>query len=371
MTTELSVVERASVALGTSEIEKKLIALVKQSKEITTITNSAGYEQCHASRMTLKNERVNIEKKGKAAREEATAYGKAVIEKEKYLIGISSPEEKRLEALQKIWDDAREAEKQAKIQAEMKRVSDIQYRLQALRNYPNHSLNATSEEIIFAISTLKSSPLDSFKEFEEEAKQTHAQSLQTLDELLSKAVKIEKEKRLENERQEALKKELAEQEEANRLERLELAELRAKQQERDAEERQLRAEENARIDAEHKAEADRLAEIKRVEQDRINAEDRRLSADRLKLAEEARVIREAKESQERADLAAKQETERKVAEKNAKEDRLKKLSRLGFKNPGLALKEILIIVNNYDFDDAQAREQIGLIAEANLQTIAA
>lgn len=60
-----------------------------------------------SSRIELKNTRVKIEKFGKGQREEALAYQKAVIAKEKELIAIIAPEEDRLS---KIEDEAKAAE---------------------------------------------------------------------------------------------------------------------------------------------------------------------------------------------------------------------------------------------------------------------
>ena len=371
MTTDLTIIERASIALGASEIEKKLTELAKQSKDIVTITNAAGYQECHATRMVLKNERISLQKLGKDARDDATKFSRAVIAEEGRLISIISLEEDRLEILQKSWDDAREAEKQAKIQAEMKRVSDIQKRILIIKEYYFGLFQCTSEELLFYIESYKNLPLDSFEEFEDDANTAYAESLAKLEDMVAQALKREEEEKIEAARQEVLKKQLAKQEEANRLERLELAELRAKQLARDAEERQLRDEENARIDAEHKAEAARFAELSRVEQAKIAEEQALIAAERLKLAEEARVIKEAKEAQERADLAVKQEAKRKAADKKTKEDRLKQLSKLKCKSANEALEKILLIAKNDFFNDEDARHEIELIAEANLQTVTA
>src|SRR3954468_24680793 len=127
--TALTVQQRASIALGASEHEKKLRELAKQSTEITVITNPAGYQQLHAARMVLKNERVALEKLGKSARDDATKFSKAVIEEEKRLIAIIEPEEKRLQGIQDEHDSRIERERMAKIEAEQKRVAEIQSRI--------------------------------------------------------------------------------------------------------------------------------------------------------------------------------------------------------------------------------------------------
>ena len=78
-TKELTMPERAAVALGTAEHEKTLIELSKKYADIVEIKNPAGREQTHGAYMMLKNARVSIEKAGKDARDDATKFSKAVI----------------------------------------------------------------------------------------------------------------------------------------------------------------------------------------------------------------------------------------------------------------------------------------------------
>lgn len=125
-TTALTVVQRASVALGATEHEKKLVELAKQSVAITTISNNGGLQECHAARMRLKNARIEIEKLGKSARDDATKFSKAVIAEEARLVALIEPEEKRLQAIQDAWDAAREAERIAHENAERERLARIQ-----------------------------------------------------------------------------------------------------------------------------------------------------------------------------------------------------------------------------------------------------
>lgn len=120
--TELTVIERAAVALKSEDVSKRLSELAAKSSGIVTITNIAGYQECHSSRMVLKNERIAIEKDAKKAREYATQFSKAVIAEENRLIGIVSSEEDRLKKIQDDWDAARLAEKEAKERAERERV---------------------------------------------------------------------------------------------------------------------------------------------------------------------------------------------------------------------------------------------------------
>src|SRR5574340_1061074 len=115
-TTALTLPERASVALGSKDYEIKLAELVASSVRIVTIKNGDAYKEAHGARMALKNTRVAIEKAGKAAREDATAFSKAIIAEEKRPVALIDPEQARLQTLQEEWDAAREAERQAQLQ---------------------------------------------------------------------------------------------------------------------------------------------------------------------------------------------------------------------------------------------------------------
>lgn len=83
MNTELTVIERASKVLAYDETKAALAVLAVESARIVEVTNPAGYQEAHSARMKLKNTRVEITRRGKAAREDATAFSKAVIEKER------------------------------------------------------------------------------------------------------------------------------------------------------------------------------------------------------------------------------------------------------------------------------------------------
>ncbi|MGF6920266.1 hypothetical protein [Paraburkholderia sp. 40] len=111
---ELTVPERAAIALGTAEHETKLRDLVAKSASITAIKNKDGREECHSALMVLKTTRTGILRAGKAALEVATEFSRAVIAEERRLVAIAEPEEMRLEDLRDEWDEARAAEKRAK-----------------------------------------------------------------------------------------------------------------------------------------------------------------------------------------------------------------------------------------------------------------
>ena len=83
----------------TKEVLQQLV-LKTQSITATDLKDKAQLEVVKQNRIELKKARVQIEKTGKAMRDDANAYSKAVIAKEKELIGIISPEEDRLKAIE-------------------------------------------------------------------------------------------------------------------------------------------------------------------------------------------------------------------------------------------------------------------------------
>lgn len=236
---ELTVVERATLALGLDKIEERLVELAESSKAITEITNKAGYDQCHATRMSLKNQRVEIERRGKLARDDANKFARAVIAEEARLIALIEPEEKRLQALQKAHDDAVEAERQARVKAEMERVGAIRSRIDAIRNWPVSATGKPSSLVEQMLRDAEGYAIDdTFEEFREEAERAIVDARASLTTILGAARASEAEKaRIAAEREE--------------LER-----LRAEQAERDRiaqQERERLAAEEARIKAEREA----------------------------------------------------------------------------------------------------------------------
>lgn len=299
-TTALTLPERASVALGSKDYELKLAELVKSSVRIVAIKNGDAYKEAHGARMALKNTRVAIEKAGKAAREDATAFSKAIIAEEKRLVAMIDPEESRLQTLQEEWDAAREAERQAKLLAEQERIDGHRAGIDAIKAVALQAVNQPSSEVQRLIDglTLTYAGPD-FEEFQPAAEKAKAETLATLHEMHAAALAREAEaarleaERIERERQQA--------EEAARLaaEREELARLRAQQEAREAAER-------ARVAAEQKAEAERLAaERRKLEEEQRVLRAAQAEADRK--AAEARAAEQARLDAERAEIRRQQD----------------------------------------------------------------
>jgi hypothetical protein len=314
MSTELTVTQRAIVALGQAGREDDLKALASRTTSIKTITNKAGYDQVHASRMALKGVRLDLQRLGKAARDDATKFSKAVIAEENRLISLVEVEEKRLEAIQWKYDADIEAAKQAAIDAENRRVAELTERVEELRG--PHYLTASSGSVLIAhhISDLEAIPVDgSFQELRQQAFDAKAGGLARLRELHTAAVAHETEQaRIKAEREELARLRKAE-EERQAAERARLAEEErearaareaeaAKQAEELRKQREAQEAETTRIRAEQEAAA-------RAERERIAEENKRLAAERAdfqRQQDEARRKREEEERQaaEQARVAA-------------------------------------------------------------------
>lgn len=272
-TTALTVVQRASAALGAAEREKKLAAMAAASVGITVITNAAGLQECHAARMVLKNERVTIEKSGKAARDDARAFADAVIQEERRLIGIIRPEEERLEALQAAHEAKLAADKAERERIERERVAAIRAKIDSIKARATAALRLPAAEVTALIESMPAVD-DTFAELAAEAANVRAATLDYLTELRDTKTAQEAEAaRLAAERAEFDRQQ---QEQARRD--AEAREALRRQQEADAAERKRLDDEAAA----QRAEQDRIA---REAREREEAERRRVDGIRARIAE--------------------------------------------------------------------------------------
>lgn len=244
-------IERAKSVLKFEELKSDLIKLAEDSKSIVEVKDAASYEECHGARMQLKNMRVAIEKTGKDARADATAFGKAVIKAEDELIALISPEEKRLQILQDAHDAIAQAEKDRKRLAEEARIRAENAALDEIRNMPLAMVGKKQAEIEAALDALAQRDLAA--EFDpaalERAKEIRAAASQKLRDLSDAAGETEK---------------LQAQIESERAER---AAERAQQAEREAADRKAAAEaDEARKTAQRATDLERehIADIQQI-----------------------------------------------------------------------------------------------------------
>jgi hypothetical protein len=314
-TTELTVVERAAVALGTTEREKELRELVARSTDIVEIKNTAGRDQCHGAAMALRTARTSIRKVGKDARDDATKFSKAVIAEEDRLVGMIEPEETRLIALRDAWDEAREAEKRAKAEAEARRVAAIRERIADISAQVTAVAGKSADHIesVIRIVVALSIDVENFSELAGEAEMVRGETLTKLRELLAAAVAQEAEAKRLAEEKERLDRERAAFEEEQR----QAAAARAEQERKDAEARAAREaeervqrekeeaerrEQQAREDAERRARI--AAEEARLAEERAEMQRRQAELDKIEAArreQEAKALREMAEAAERAE----------------------------------------------------------------------
>jgi hypothetical protein len=294
---ELSVPERAAVALGTAEHEKALIELSKKYADIVEIKNPAGREQAHSAYMTLKNARIAIEKAGKDARDDAVKFGKAVIAEEKRLIEITQAEEARLQKLRDAWDAEVEVERQRKATADKARIDGIRAKIDEIKDCVVVGMGRSSDELESAISELESTEitLEEYFEFSGEAQAAQAATVVKLKGMLVAQLAHEVEQARLTAEREALERQRAELAEQERL----AAAARAEQETKDRAERE-------RVEAEQRAAQAKAEEAMRRQQAEHEA---RMAAER----EAANAAWLAQHEAEQASLRAQQEAADKLA----------------------------------------------------------
>jgi hypothetical protein len=330
---QLTVIQRAAVALGAAEHERNMIALSTKYADLVEIKNAPARDQVHSAYMELKNTRVAIQKAAKDAREDANQFSKAVIAEAERLTSITTAEEVRLQALRDEWDEAREAEKREKAEAEANRVAEIKAKIEAFMLNAVTVASKSAAEIAAHADSLDKMEIsiDEFAEFTGEAQAKQYQTVKWLRERHADAVAKEAEaKRLEDERAE-LARLRAEQEERERKAAIARAEeeRRAReireQEEADRREAQRRADEALRAEreaAEAKLRAEREAHEAEMQaqRDEIARQQAEIAAERRKQEEESAAKRRAEEAAARAEAdRIRAEQDAKIAEQNRRE----------------------------------------------------
>ena len=310
----VTVIERASLALGAAEHETKLIALAARSKDIETITNDDGRKQVHSARMVLKNERINLERLGKSAREDAQAFSKAVISEEKRLIGIIAPEESRLQVIQDEWD----AIEERKRQVEAARIAGLQAQIESVAAIPASMVGKASSEIAECLDQMRLVEPGTFAEFAQFAQEAKEKAITTLEQLHAGARAQEQAaaaeaKRIADEKAD-FERRKAELEEREKAEAARIA-IEA------AERVRAEADARARISAEEAAARARIEAAEAESRRKREAEEAQLKAERDRL-EAARIQQEGIEraAREKAEAEAKAKRQQEEAAERAERD---------------------------------------------------
>ena len=268
--------DRAYLILSEKHHEQALMELAGKYVDVTEIKDTADYQLVRRGSIELMKARTAIEATGKAARDDANQFSKAVLAEQRRLILITLSEESRLKALRKDYDDEQERIAEEARLAEQRRVADITERIQAIKRQTDGLLGADSTAIQMRLDAVGTIVCNEtlFAEFAEQAAEVKAGAVETLDLLLTARQEFEAQVE-ENER--------IAQEQAERQAQLD-------QQAREQEARERAAQD--KIDAEQ-AEIDRQREA--MEADRKLEEDKRLYAER---AEQDRIEREKREAEE-------------------------------------------------------------------------
>lgn len=158
---ELTPVQRAEQALAFQTTRDQLKVLAAKSTSLVKVDTPDNLAAAKAAKATLVSTRTRIEKTGKAARDDANKFGKAVIAKERELIGLISPEEQRLgtliDAEQRRIDEAEKAAREA----EQRRAEQIRQTFERVRSLPALAANldvAGIEQLIAEAEKLRDDP---------------------------------------------------------------------------------------------------------------------------------------------------------------------------------------------------------------------
>jgi len=223
---------------------EQLQKIVEKTKDIN-VTNLKDKEQIsivRSNRINLRDARVSITKKGKQLREDAIAFQKKVIEKEKELIAIIEPEETRLANIE---EEAKQLvireERLLKLPLRRQRIIDLNVGVGSDFDEITLGMDDEQFEAYFNKIVAEINEQNRIKALEEQVKKEA--DLKRQEEEVNK--KLEELRAEEQKKIEAEKKKIEE----------ERAELFKKEQELQAEKNRIIAEEEAK----KKAEEDRLA----------------------------------------------------------------------------------------------------------------
>ena len=315
MSTQLTVQERAAVALRSSKAEAELRSLVDSSKGIAAPTNKAGRDECHSAAMAAAKARTAIISAGRAARDDPAKFCKAVIAEEARLVAIIKPEEDRLKSLRDEFDDEQDRIKAKKAEENRARVERILSRIEQIKKLAIRAahFSASAERAAELLAVARETEVDAtFAEFYGEAVEAKASAIAEISEVVHAKGAAEA----------AAKKAEADRVEAERLRRIADAEAKAKA-DQEAKER----EEARKAEDEKRAEADRIAaEQRKAEDAKRDAEQAVIKAEidaKLKAIADAEAALESKrKEQEAKEQAARDRTQAiKDAEEKAELDR--------------------------------------------------
>lgn len=299
-TVQTAIVEFDKIAAGLAALE------AAHPKDVACdVRSTAGMRQAIAGRAAWRAPRIATEAARKAAKAPVLSIGREIDAFAKSLETRLLEGESHYDDQIKAEESRKEAERQAKIEAERERVAGIQERIAELRGHP--SLPMQSALIAEHISDLRAIVVDeSFQEFMVQAEAVRTQGIARLQALHDEALAREQEA-----------KRLADEAAALAAERAELERQRAEDERQRTEARRIEAERVAAEEAERKRvqaiEDARLAEERRIAREKQEAED--AERRRLQKIEDDRVMAERAKAQAEHEAAMKAERDAAEAER--------------------------------------------------------
>lgn len=345
MSTELANVQTAvaefdRVAAGLAALKEQYGGIVYE------VHTSKGMEAAKAARAAIREPRYEIERIRKNAKAPIIALGKRLDSEAARITAELDKLESPVDEVIKREEDRKEAEKQAKIEAERQRFTDLQERVAELRGNTMLSASSAPELIAEHIADLERITVDdSFQEFRKQAEDAKVAGLARLKDLYAAA--------------------MAHAAEQSRIkaEREELAKLRAEQAARDAESRARIAEE------ERQAKVARDAEL--IEQRRLQTiADAEIKAKRQAEQAELQAQRKAQEAEaerlakERAEIQRQQEEDRR--KRDPEERELKERQRIASIQKPSDAELFSVIAAHYRVPVAKVIEWLGAIDLARI-----
>lgn len=291
MSTELETVSKAlvdinAVSAGIADLNARYAGVVYE------VATTKGMDEAKTARLAVRNPRFEVERIRKAAKAPILALGKKLDAEasriEAALLRIEEP----IDAQIKAEDARKDRERQAKIDAEIARVAEIDGRIEAIRRLHLRAMGKTSAHARAVLAEAEASEVkqDVFQE-------KTAIATEALEMALIAIRGIVVERELHESEQQRLKEE---REELARLREAENVRLAAEAARRDEEERQAKAvrDEETRRHAEQlrqqREEQERSASSERQ---RIADEDARIAAERAEVARQQDALREAQKPQ--------------------------------------------------------------------------
>lgn len=274
-------------------LREKQLQIVNDNPFIEIIDNKS-FDEAKKRRTALVTARTEIQNQDKLIASKIQEFRKSVAGVSEELISITRPHEEKQQQEVKRWEKVKEEEKQEKLRQEEERKNNIKNSISCIIDEATAKINKCSFETIDSLKVdfeenLYKTELSQFEEFEID----FCEKIMQVKESFSSKIKT------------------LEESEAQRLEKIRLAEEAKKLEE-----------EKAKMEAERKAEEEKLQKIKDEQEAALNAQREAFERERLKQEQELK----AKEEESRKAREAEEEKLRKEREAiEAEKSRLAKI----------------------------------------------